>query len=256
MVWQGPDGDGPPALLIHGFLTGAVYWAPNLRALSSVSRPLAIDLWGHDASPSPDDADHYRPDGLVAACERLRASLGVGEWFVIGHSLGAAIAIRYALAHPERVRALVVTNSNSAFAPPEVEDRRQGASRRLAERVAVDGMAAFDGHPLNPRFSRRLPDDTRQRLIEAYDRHDPAGLSRVLRWTTPEIAAVDRLGDLTTPTLLTWGIHEKRFAPGAELARAAIPGLEVVELDGSHPVNVQDPAGFDAAVTAFLARHA
>lgn len=250
-----PGGGGPPALLVHGFLTGAVYWDPNLPALAEVCRPVVIDLWGHDASPSPTGDGPYRPVGLVAAIEALRVSLDIDDWFVIGHSLGAAIAVRYALAHPERVRALVVTNSNSAFAPPAKEARRQEASRKLAARVADKGMAAFDGHPLNPHGSKRLPPDVRAALVDAFARHDPVGLAGTLRWTTPNVAAVDRLGELRPPTLLTWGTYERRFAEGAAIAKAAMPNLEVATLAGGHPVNVQDRAGFDRAVTEFLARH-
>ena len=246
------EGQGPAALLVHGYLTGGVYWRPNLPALSTVCRPVVVDLWGHDRSPSPTDRDAYEPAGLVAAFERLRTELGEERWYVIGHSLGAALAVQYTLAHPEAVAGLVVTNSNSAFADPDTQAKRAAGARKQADRVEAEGMAAFDGHPLNPSVSKRLPDDVRADLVAAYTRHDPAGLARMLRWTTPNAGAIERLGELRVPTLLTWGVFEKRFRSGAELAMERIEGLRVAELQGGHPVNVQDPDGFDAAVVDFL----
>lgn len=246
------EGRGPAALLIHGYLTGGVYWRTNLAALSTVCRPVVVDLWGHDRSPSPVDRDRYEPSGLVEAFERIRIELGEERWHVIGHSLGAALAVQYTLANPDAVAGLVVTNSNSAFAEPDTQVRRAAAAAKQAALVEADGMAAFEGHPLNPSVSKRLPDEVRADLVAAYQRHDPAGLARMLQWTTPNAGAVDRLGELRVPTLLTWGVFEKRFRPGAELAIQGIEGLRVAELQGGHPVNVQDPDGFDAAVVDFF----
>lgn len=247
------DGTGPPALFVHGFLTGAAYWELNLPALSAVCQPIVIELWGHGDSPSPAQQRHYEPAGVVAAFERLRRRLGHERWFVVSHSLGSALALHYALAHPERIAGLVITNSNSALADAELNETRVAFARRQADRIEREGMAAFHGHPLNPSFSKRLPSAARTALIEAFDRHDPVGLANTLRWTTTNASVVDRIGDVAVPTLLTWGVFEKRFAPGAELARDRIAGLEVAELEGGHPVNLNDREGFDRAVASFIA---
>ena len=251
LAYRVHDGDGPPALLIHGYLTGAVYWNPNIPQLQTACSPVVIDLWGHGDSPSPGEPAHYELAGMVDAFERIRQRLHHDRWFVIGHSLGAALAIHYALRHPDRVPGLVVTNSNSAFADTE-NDRRVQAALRLADRIDAEGMSAFDGHPLNPSVSKRLPEQARTELIAAFEQHDPAGLARMLRGTTANASAVDRVHELAMPTLLTWGVYEKRFAPAVEVARARIAELTVAELEGGHPVNLQDLEGFNRAVIEFV----
>lgn len=251
LAFRTHDGDGPAALLIHGYLTGADYWNTNLPALRTACSPVVIDLWGHGDSPSPTDEASYEPAGVVAAFERLRVELGHDSWFVIGHSLGAALAVHYALAHRERVPRLVITNSNSAFAEV-TNERRVKAALAQADRIDTDGMAAFDDHPLNPATSKRLPPAAKAELVDAFARHDPIGLARILRGTTTSASVADRVGDLAVPTLLTWGVFEKRFAPSVDLARSRIRDLTVVELAGGHPVNLQDPDGFDRAVVDFL----
>jgi len=246
------DGDGPPALFIHGYLTGAAYWETNLPALRRVCQPIVIELWGHGHSPSPDDPAHYHPPGLVAAFDRIRQTLTHDRWFVVGHSLGAALAMQYALAHPGRVQGLVVTNSNSGFASPALDERRGRTALKLAERIDRHGMAAFDEHPLNPSVSKRLPPVARSALIEVFGHHDPVGLANMLRWTTPNAAVTDRLEELAIPTLLTWGVFEKLFQPAAAVAKERIPELQVAELQAGHPVNLTDHIGFDRAVGEFI----
>lgn len=255
LAFRAHDGDGPPTLFIHGYLTGAPYWNTNLPALRTVCSPVVVDLWGHGDSPSPHDPAHYEPAGVLAAFERLRRMLGHDAWFVAGHSLGTALALHYALAHPERIPGLIITNSNSGFAesgPSGTNDRRVRASLALADRIDAEGMAAFDDHPLNPKVSKRLPPAARAELIDTFGRHDPVGLTLMLRWTTANASAVDRVHELAMPTLLTWGVFEKRFAPAVDLARARIPDLIVAELQAGHPVNLHDPATFDQAVVDFI----
>lgn len=244
-------GVGPPALLIHGYLAGQAYWDLNLEALSKVCQPVVVDLWGHGDSPSPSDPASYVPAGIVSALDHLRSVEGIDRWLVMGHSLGAALAVHYAVANPARVIGLVVTNSNSAFPGPGWGERLE-ERKALADRIDTEGMSAFDGHPLHPAQGSRLPDRAREALTEVFARHTPAGLANMLRWTTPNASTVDVLDQLQTPTLLVHGIYEKRFAPGLEVARAGIAGLEVAEVQAGHPVNVVDQVGFDRAVTRFV----
>ncbi|MFV0257853.1 MAG: alpha/beta fold hydrolase [Acidimicrobiales bacterium] len=249
---SGPGAPAVPAVLIHGFLAGGMaYWGPNLPALREVCRPVVVDLWGHAGGSSPTDPEVYSPVGFADAVDRLRHHLGVESWVVISHSLGSALAMHYALRHPDRVLGLVVTNSQSGFATTNRESLGRDAIKQAA-RVERVGMAAFDQNPLNPNHAKRLAPATKQALIDTYQRHDPAGIARVLRHTVPDSPATDRLGELAVPTLLTWGVYEKIFAAGAEVAIDRIPDLRVQELAAGHAVNLGDQSGFDRAVTGFL----
>lgn len=246
------DGVGPPALFVHGFLAAQSYWQPNVRELAAVCRPVVMDLWGHGDSPSPAEASHYAMDGFAAAIEQIRVAQGYEQWVVVSHSLGSAVALHYAFRHPERVTALVITNSQSAFATGDAARTMVDGGHKLADRIDANGMAAFDDHPLNPRRGSRLAPELKATLVSAFDRHNPAGLASLLRHTLPEAGAVPRLGELSTPTLLTWGIREAAFDAGAEAAKAGIANLQVAELEAGHAVNLHDPDGFNTAVGAFI----
>src|SRR5690349_20972563 len=109
-------GEGPLLLLVHGMLASRAQWQLNLPALRRVCRPVVVELLGHGRSPAPTHPDPYRPSAYVLEFERIRAELGAERWILCGQSLGAALTLRYALDHPERVQAQIFTNSNSAFA--------------------------------------------------------------------------------------------------------------------------------------------
>jgi len=245
-------------------LAGQVYWRTNLytaetedqhdgpRAdgLAHLCRSVTVDLWGHGASPSPLDEHHYHPAGLAAALEAVRREVGVDQWVVVGHSLGAAVALAYTLECPESVSRLVVTNSRSAFSP----DRYglQAETERTAVAVGQRGMEAFARSPLHPANARNLPGPVQADLVEAVRHHDAVGIERLLRHTIGSTSVVDRLDELTVPVLLTWGIYEKSFAPLGEQLLQQQPEWTVARLQAGHAVNLGDRDGFNRAVADFV----
>ena len=248
-------GNGPFLLLVHGILSSRAQWAPNLEALARVSRPVVVELWGHGRSPAPSEPAAYAPAAYVAQFEELRRRLEAERWFACGASLGAALTLRYALDHPERLLAQVLTNSSSALAEPGWAERIGPEVEASARALEEGGRAAVVAHRLNPGRTRRLPDELRRALAADAASHDPAGVARSFRHTVPASALAGRLGENRVPALLVAGRRERAFAPARRRAEAALAHLEVVEVDAGHAVNLDDPAAFDAAVTAFLARH-
>lgn len=248
------EGRGPFALLVHGALGSRSYWADNVAALAEVCRPVVVELWGHGRSPSPTDPARYTPDGYAAEFEHLRHQLGAEAWVTVGQSMGAALTLHYGLRHPDRVLAQVITNSSSAFAPIEGWLERHGTTiQPLVERLRAEGTGMFRDHWINPGRSKRISPETRTRLAAEFDEHDAAGIAESLVTTNARLPLGDRLADVCHPTLLTVGVDEERFLrllPRAHL----IPALEVVELAGAHAVNAHDPAGWNEAVAAFVAR--
>src|SRR3954451_12113914 len=71
------EGDGPPALLVHGILSSRAQWLLNIEALQRVCTPVVAELWGHGRSPVPDDPVLFAPDAYVELFDGIRASLGV-----------------------------------------------------------------------------------------------------------------------------------------------------------------------------------
>ncbi len=249
------DGNGPPALIVHGALGSRSYWDDNIAALAEVCQPVVIELWGHGRSPSPADTDRYRPGGYVAEFERIRRDLGASGIWVIGQSMGAALVLHYALAHPERIIGAVLTNSSSAFSEPAVwAERTATVVEERAVEVESGGIEVLRDTWINPGRSARISLGVRAKLAGEFSEHDATGLAASFRITNAELPLGERLRDVAVPTLLTNGTEEGRFQRLLPTVRL-IPGVEIADLPASHAVNAQDPAGWNAATTSFMRHH-
>jgi pyruvate dehydrogenase E2 component (dihydrolipoamide acetyltransferase) len=102
--WLAP-GEGAPIILIHGFGADLNGWRPLVRHLPPGRPALALDLPGHGKSP-PIEAQNL--DELVAALEAMLVEEGVRVAHLVGHSLGAAVAVGFAARHPKPVRSLTL----------------------------------------------------------------------------------------------------------------------------------------------------
>jgi len=248
------SGSGPYLLLVHGLLSSRAQWDLNLRALSEVSRPVVVELFGHGRSPSPQSGEFFSPTHYVSAFERLRDSLGVERWLLCGQSLGAALTLRYALDHPDRIIAQIFTNSNSALASAEWTDATRPAMEALALAVAVQGRDAIDRLPIHPRRASNLPLAVRNELIDDSLLHSPDGIAKTGIHTVLASSVRERIASNRVPTLLVRGEREKRFAKHAAFASKRMPLLESLDLPAGHAVNIEAATEFNAVATRFFAR--
>ena len=246
---------GPFVLLVHGFLSSRAQWLPNLEALSTIARPVVVELLGHGRSPSPDDPACYTPQRYVEAFERVRETLGTDRWLVIGQSLGAALTLRYALEHPRRFIAHVFTNSTSSLAEEGWASQVLPVMAAQAKRLRADGRAVLADHPLNPTRGKNQPADVLAAFRQDMTLVDPIGIAITGLYTIPESSVRARIAENVVPTLLVVGEREKRFEAHRRFAEAHIPMLEVAPLDGGHAVNIDAAAAFNETVVAFFATH-
>lgn len=234
----------PVLLMLHGFLSSNLQWSPNRGPLGRHFELVLAELWGHGRSPAPRSPEAYRVDRYVEELEHIRETVGAKHWLVCGQSFGAGIAIRYALAHPEATAGLVVTNSRSALNDVSAEARTSGD---LPAWQALDLRRL----PLHPCHARRFPADLKAEMEAAADAVDRYALWQATTITASGTCCRAVASQIAVPTLLVNGRFEKRFQADRDFAAAAIPGIEVVDLDAGHSVNIEAAAGFDRAVIDF-----
>jgi 2-succinyl-6-hydroxy-2,4-cyclohexadiene-1-carboxylate synthase len=247
-------GAGPPLLLVHGICSSRAQWRPNLAGLAEFSTPVVIELLGHGRSRSPADPDEYRVEAYIERFEEVRRGLGAERWALCGQSFGAGLTLGYALAYPERVACQVFTNSASALGPA----RPAIAGAVLASRLdafEAQGRAPLAAMAFYPKRTGRLAAEIEDELVRDAELISIPGMARSMAMTVPGLSVASRMGEIGVPTLLVNGAREKRFQPLRDQAAAAIRGLEVVDLEGGHPINLDRPAEFNAAVRSFLERH-
>ena len=237
--------DGPPVVLIHGFMSSNAQWMANRDALGKALHLHMVELPGHGKSPVPVDDEGYRPEAILAALEAIRIERGIDTWWVIGQSLGGAIAIQYVLTHAEAARGLVFTNSRAAFGIA----RRQARSDTPAPPgPEITNLRDLPMHPIN---AKRFPADVKAAMVAAADAMDPAAAMGITRWRN-SWQSLDQLGELTVPTMLVNGRWESAFQEHVPTAAERIADFRLVELEGGHSINVEQADAFNEAVLEFV----
>jgi proline iminopeptidase len=206
-------------------------------------------------------------DNLTADAEALRQHLGFERWAVLGHSFGGMVALEYALRYPGSLSHLVLLDTGADIiwaqqnAPALLAKRgyRPGTVR-LARRFFNGQIAPREMLPALMRFRSAyyhrmsLPRLTLELFRERHTKMRPEaqifGFGRLLQgWTL-----MDRLGEITTPTLVLAGRDDFQFPPEHQVQLAAgIPGarLEIIERAG-HNAHSERPAEVCEALVDFL----
>ena len=108
----------PPLILLHGGVGGIEMFGPNLPALATTRRVIAVELQGHGRTADIDRPLRY--DLMADDVAALITHLGLTTVDVMGYSLGGGVAVQTAIRHPDAVRKLVVVSAacrRAAFYP-------------------------------------------------------------------------------------------------------------------------------------------
>jgi pimeloyl-ACP methyl ester carboxylesterase len=103
------EGRGPAVILVHGLGGFAETWRHNIGALARRATVFAFDLPGFGASAKP--YARYRLSNFAGALRGFMDSLGLAQASIVGHSLGGAVGVTYALTHPSRVERLALVGA-------------------------------------------------------------------------------------------------------------------------------------------------
>jgi pimeloyl-ACP methyl ester carboxylesterase len=134
------EGRGPAVILVHGLGGFAESWRHNVRALATRATVYAIDLPGFGNSAKP--RTRYRLSYFASAVRAFMDGLGIAQASLIGHSLGGAVGVTYALTHPSRVERLALVGAvvpGCGFRPSWIY--RLVALRGLGEALSCAGCA-------------------------------------------------------------------------------------------------------------------
>jgi pimeloyl-ACP methyl ester carboxylesterase len=92
-------GRGRPIIFLHGWVGSWRYWIPTMQAVCVSFRAYALDLWGFGDSAK--NTQRYTLDQQVALLDQFLEQMGIGRVALVGHGLGALVALMYTLNRPE-----------------------------------------------------------------------------------------------------------------------------------------------------------
>ncbi len=250
---------GVPVLLLHGLGSNAATWRRFVRDLDPRWRPLALDLRGHGDSSWTAD---YRLPSFVRDLEAVRDWIG-RPFAMVGHSLGAEVAIHFAAHHPQSVRSLVLVDVGvemdsrsrgrireqlaaeaGRYASPHTYAEELRESYALADEAMLQEVAAHGVRPVPAGgYVSKLDPEVRARL-------DPSPMSR----SSALLGFWSALAMVGCPTLVVRGELSAalRREGAARMATTLVRGsLEQIPCAG-HAVMLDNPAAFARVTTRFL----
>ncbi len=228
--------DSPPLLLVHGFTGHRDDFIEIAPELAKRRRVIAPDLRGHGDSYDQAGPYGWSFEQIVKDLVGLLDHLEIDRCDLFGHSMGGMVSLRFALAHPERVRSLIFM----CTAPELPVSLSRKGFEIGAEIAAAHGIDRLQ--ELMEKAGRENCSDSIAGWGERYWLHH----RRRLRAMTPESfhgigsaffdsdSLVARLPEIEAPTLVIVGEHDADFLPGTDLfaqhirsaTRVTIPGAE------------------------------
>jgi pyruvate dehydrogenase E2 component (dihydrolipoamide acetyltransferase) len=227
-------GDGPAALLIHGFGADTSTWMFNMTALGAQFDVVALDLPGHGQSAKALGPDPVAT--LVDAVSQTAAELGIARAHLVGHSLGALCAVRLAQANPDLIASLTLLAP--AGVGPRIDDAfLQGfvAAERRKELRGVLEMLVSDPDAVTLKM---VNDVLRYRRLEGVG--EALAALRAALQAMPQDDALAALKDIDCPKQIVWGRDDRVIPPGD---RADLDGAPVHLIEGAgHLVHMEKAA--------------
>ena len=249
------EGKGPVVVFLHGSGNGASGYSNfkhNYPALVEAGyRVIVPDMIGFGYSDKPDDVE-YPLDFFIECMKQLLDVVGIGRYTLVGNSLGGAVALGFALAHPDHVERLVL------MAPGGLND--------LPDYLAMPGMAMMFGlfNSGEPVTEARMKEFFRKAFVVDPDCvTDELVRERfgIMKLQNPQVIKTmkvpnmtDRLGEIGCPALTLWGLNENMMPDSGimRLAKGLKNGRMVLVPNCGHWVMMEHRELFNRMVLDFL----
>jgi 3-oxoadipate enol-lactonase len=244
-VWYDEAGEGPTVLLLHGGLGDSGLWEPVVPFLAQRFRTIRTDLRFFGRSTGPAVPWSWEED-VVGVLDEL----GIERAALVGLSLGGRIALNVALAHPDRLWAVVGVAPGLAGHDGAPYSEEQGARYDAAEAEGdLEAAMAVDFEVWAPLGA----DDRIRQLWRATPDANPLP-DGVEPLAPAGAAAKERLGELAIPVLVVTVRHDPPgFREIGPLVARAAPDARHVELDSDHYVTLREPELVARTLLEFLA---
>ena len=251
IYYEDSGGDGPPVILAHGFLMDHEMFAPQVAELAPEFRVITWDERGFGLTEF--DGKPFSYWDSASDCLALLEHLGIEEAVVGGMSQGGFLSMRAALTAPERVKALVLLDTQSGKEDEAVIDAYRGMQAMWLAEGPVDALTGpiadlIINHPdENPKWIAKWKARPKEDFLEPsntlFERDD----------------ITHRLSEITCPAFIAHGTDDTAITLDlAKQLREDLPNCVVfIEVEGAaHAANLTHPDQVNPPLLEFLREYA
>jgi 3-oxoadipate enol-lactonase len=244
-IYAESTGCGDAVVLCHGLGGNHAIWWRQIERFAKQYRVVTWDQrgFGNSTARTGEVGIEQAAADLVAVLDAFQ----IRRAHLVGQSMGAFVALRVSLDHPDRATSLVLSTTLAAADPGHTQ----------ALHAAVRIRSRRDRHPVvSPAFSQSHPDlVVLYNLISSFGTKPP--VATMLDAMAAQVFTDNELAALSTPTLFLAAENDE-LCPPRIMRRAAerVPGATLEVLSGaSHSVYYEQPGAWTSAVLGFVGRH-
>jgi pimeloyl-ACP methyl ester carboxylesterase len=242
-------GEGPPLVLLHGFLCDSRCWRRQLAGLSEHFRIVAWDAPG--AGSSSDPPDPFTITDWAQCLAQFLDTVGIERAQVLGLSWGGILAQEFYRLYPDRVPALILCDTY----PGWKGSLSESVCEKRLERCFLE--SSLPPEEFVPRwvpefFTEGASHELKEEMSAVVSDFHPLGF-RLMAKSSADTDTSDLLPNIEVPTLLLWGDDDRRSPTNiAEQLRDAIPNAELTVIaNAGHVSNMEQPEEFNSQVRRF-----
>ncbi len=250
-------GFGKKLIMLHGLGSSGRYWAEPSKFLGKNFQVISYDLLGFGESPRPDELEYYLWQQADALRQALWNNRVYGKIYLVGHSLGALVALEFAKRYPRKVGKLVLTNipiildqSQSKIIQGRYKDVSDNIKNELHRRVlATTHKYKLVRNKILPRYAKQK---LGQKVFSSYDLDhiDHHAYVQSIKNSIQNQRCLEGLEALKIPVFII-NTDKDRAVLKANIIRLAslIENANLIELKGTHQFPVLEPKEFSEVVT-------
>ncbi len=255
-IFHEVTGTGTPIIWCHEAAGDYRSWDPQVKFFSRYYRNITWNFRGFPPSSVPDDPAAYSEATMVADMRELMLELDAKKAHVVALASGAAIALQFALAHPQMCLSLAVAACGVGSLNPQNRQQQIADSVKMLSDGKMNTLVYFQTHrPARMQFLRKDPKGW-QLFHDQFLEQSPLGWTMTAQHvagTRPTVFSLkDKLNRLAVPTLIMVGDEDEACLEPSIFLKREIPGAGLMAFPNcGHTLNLEEPADFNHALLKF-----
>lgn len=244
-------GDGKPLICLHGFSESGTTW-DGIHV--DGYRMIRIDLIGHGTSSRPTEVGAYTMSQMLLDIHRIVYALAGESYALLGYSMGARIALLYALEYPLEVTKLILESGSVGIEGTVERSERREADVALGKRIreqTIEWFAETWAKLDIFKSQYTLPKAVQNRIQHRRLQNSPHALAFTLEGSGQGVMPYvgHRLQELTMPICYISGELDTKYT---EIGKQYFAHVHHVVLGSGHNVHVEKPCQYMCIVKEFL----